>query len=121
MRAIRKIYLLLPERKDVICKRLTSWLPRDVFHACILPARIKIFENSLFCKYSSYRNIDSLITNDNKRRNKGKIMFGYGSKYLSVYFKIRACLQICAANILYNSNTKCSKQLVTLEIFLLKK
>ena len=26
-------------------------------------------------------------------------MFGYGSKYLNVYFKIRACcLQICAAN-----------------------
>ena len=27
-------------------------------------------------------------------------MFGYGSKYLNVYFKIRAyyCLQICTAN-----------------------
>ena len=26
-------------------------------------------------------------------------MFGYGSNYLSVYFKIRAyCLQICTAN-----------------------
>ena len=30
-------------------------------------------------------------------------MFGYGSKHLSVYFKIRACLQICAANELHKS------------------
>ena len=29
-------------------------------------------------------------------------MFSYGSKYLSVYFKIRAyCLQICAGNELH--------------------
>ena len=50
-----------------------------------------MFENSLLCKYTSYRNIYSLITNVKKRRNKRKIMFGYGSKYLSVYFKLRAC------------------------------
>ena len=48
-------------------------------------------------------------------------MFGFGSKYLSVYFKIRASLQACAANELHKSNPKCSKQFITLGIFLLKK
>ena len=82
-----------------MCKGLASWLPRDVFHACNLAARIKIFENSLLCKILfMYRNIYSLIINVNKRRNKGKIMFGYGLKYLNVYVTIRACLQISAVN-----------------------
>ena len=36
-------------------------------------------------------------------------MFGYGSKYLSVYFKIRVCLQICAANELYQVQYKIFK------------
>ena len=49
-------------------------------------------------------------------------MLSYGSKYLNVYFKIRAhCLQICAGNELHKSSTKCSKQLMRLGIFLLKK
>ena len=106
MRTIRKNYRLLPERKHFICKWLAIWLPCDVFHACNLAAWIKIFENSLLCKYSSYRNIYSLMINFNKRRNKGKIMFSYGSKYWSVYFWIRACLQIYAAKEYYKSSTK---------------
>ena len=40
---------IVSERKHLICKRFASWLPRDVYHACILPSRIKIFENSLLC------------------------------------------------------------------------
>ena len=47
-----------------------------------------MFENSLLCKYSSYRNIYTLMTNINKRRNKGKIMFHYDSKYLAFTLKV---------------------------------
>ena len=78
----------MPERKHLICKQLASWLLSDVFHTCNLAARIKIFVNSLLCKYSSYRNIYSLKTDVKKRRNKGKIMFGYGSKYLAFTLKL---------------------------------
>ena len=39
-------------------------------------------------------------------------MFGYGSIYLNVYFKIRAyCLQICATNELHKSRTKNSRNI----------
>ena len=41
MRTIRKIDRLLVERKHLICKRLASWLPRNVVHACNLAAGIK--------------------------------------------------------------------------------
>ena len=36
-------------------------------------------------------------------------MFGCGSKYLSVYLKIRACLRNWAANELHKSKTKMFK------------
>ena len=52
---IRQNYRLLFERKRLICKRLASWLPLDVFHGCNLAVRIKIFENSFLCKSSSYK------------------------------------------------------------------
>ena len=71
-------------------------------HSCNLAARIKIkylFQNLFLCKYSSYRNIYSLIIEVTRKEIKKKIMFGYGSKYLNVYFKIRAySSQICTAN-----------------------
>ena len=48
----------------------------------------------------------AFVINVNERRNKGKIMLGYGSKYLSVYFKIRVCLEIYGLRMVYTSPTQ---------------
>ena len=70
-----------------------------------------LFQNLLRYKYSSDRNIYSLIINVTREEIKEK-MFGYGSKYLNVNLKIRAyCLQICAANELHKSRVKNSKNI----------
>ena len=48
----------------------------------------------------------AFVINVNKRRNKGKTRFAYGLKYLSVYFKIRAYLQIYGLRMVYTSLTQ---------------
>ena len=45
-------------------------------------------------------------------------MFGYGSNYLNVYFKLGRTVYKYALRM---TSTKCSKQLMTLGIFFLKK
>ena len=63
-----------------LCKVLNAynkeiWLQRNVFHACNLDTQIRIkflFQKSLRCKYSSYRNIYSLIINVTREEIKEK-------------------------------------------------
>ena len=63
------------------------WRPSNVYARATARIKIKFFfQNLLLCKYSSYRNIYSLIINVTRK----EIKVGYGSTYLNVYFKIRA-------------------------------